>query len=131
MDNVYVTYFHLSELKQVSNQSSREIFKTVVILLNEDKKVLAGGIAIQNLRDHYSKKLGNRIALGRALKALKEKRNNGSINREDFSLDDRFKAFSSYKGVFNPSIDDLGYFKGRIDKINTKMNSLSKLEIQE
>lgn len=43
---------------------------TVVKLYNEDESVVVYGVADCNPKDHFNRKLGYRIALGRALKKI-------------------------------------------------------------
>lgn len=77
---------------------------TVCDLLDGDA-IVAQGISICSPRDNYDRKKGNLIALGRALKAYREKRNISIINhdrdavRENFALQ-RVVETTEYKVLY-------------------------------
>jgi hypothetical protein len=58
---------------------------TTIQITTPDKKYDAQGVAECSDKDNFSKKTGNFIAVGRALKELKEMMENDCISNEDFN----------------------------------------------
>jgi hypothetical protein len=58
---------------------------TTIQITTPDKKHNVQGIAECSDKDNFSKKTGNFIAVGRALKELKEMMENDCISNEDFN----------------------------------------------
>ncbi len=82
-----------SHTEEISRDGEKHHVTQCFILING--KIASMGIAIQNPIDNYNKKLGNKIAFGRATKALKLKKNIGKIKFErilELSLPVKYKG---------------------------------------
>ncbi len=79
--------------------------ESVCLLINEDKKVLARGVSICSYRDQFIKKIGRAKAMGRAIKAYKNRQSSDPI-RFDWCPDWSWLASSAekfkYKSNYNP-----------------------------
>lgn len=68
-------------------------------VLDEEKKQLRVGIALKNDKDNYSRRLGHRIALGRALK--------NPIGIVELDGDKPAKAFYGYARIYGELIEQI------------------------
>ena len=79
---------------------------TIVDYLNDDYQVVARGMAICSPKDNWDRKRGNRIAIGRALKAITLAKNVSSIDTTHIRHCKDHKAMrtalgmSHYKGTY-------------------------------
>jgi hypothetical protein len=71
---------------------------TYCFLLDENKHVVSAGISFQNKQDQFNRRLGNKIALGRALKAAIKKQNLAPTSMDNL-------LFAEFKGLFQPGKD--------------------------
>lgn len=83
----------------------REENVTICMLVDAKHNLVSRGVALLSARDNPEKKLGNNIALGRAVKAYENRSNSEEIRRRDawgtviplIWESDSFKYKSSYK----------------------------------
>mgnify|MGYP001561674365 CR=1 FL=1 len=106
------------EDKAKVNPLLKPISITTCLLLDNEKKVVSMGVAIQNAIDGENRKVGNKKAEKRAIDAIRAKRNILPIWREYTTLlISSIKVdFPTFKGVFNPNEKDYNRFKKILEK---------------
>jgi len=68
------------EVKHLYNKKDQPVATLATIITDEE---IANGLAICSVKDQFNGRLGRKIAIGRAFKALNEKNNSRPIKRED------------------------------------------------
>ncbi len=107
--------------KGLLNIKERNVIVTTCVLLDDSRKVLSIGVAVQNFNDSYNRKTGNKIALSRAVSSFRVKRNIYPVKR-DYTIVQISKTFpelliqNMFKGMFNPTEESLNRFKFLIEK---------------
>ena len=125
----YPLFFHDSfklKLEKINRKGilkvkEKDINITTCAILDDSKKVLSIGIAVQSITDSYNRKTGNKIALARASATLQAKKNILPVKR-DFAIAQLSKTFpellisTMFKGMFNPTEESFKRFNVLIGK---------------
>ncbi len=67
---------------KITTEEKEKPYILTMCILKEEDKVLAVGASLCSPEDNYNRKLGNRIARGRAIKALDKKQDISPIGRK-------------------------------------------------
>ena len=125
----YPLFFHDSfklKLEKINRKGilkvkEKDINITTCAILDDSKKVLSIGIAVQSITDSYNRKTGNKIALARASATLQAKKNILPVKR-DFTISQLSKTFpellisTMFKGMFSPTEESFKRFNVLIGK---------------
>ena len=107
------------EDKSKVNPLIKPVNVTTCLLIDDERKVISIGVAIQNAIDGENRKTGNKQAQKRAIDSFRAKRNILPIGREYALLllsAMKLPSIPSYKGIFNPQENEYERFKKIISK---------------